>query len=97
MSSYLYCDKKNRTAFSQLFKELFYTIHLVTGEQLKMRPFYLDGNCRVVIIDEDVPQAQAFGDFLSEYNKPEISHIYTRKWEKLLQYSLKTCNPHFLR
>ncbi|KAJ7302804.1 hypothetical protein DFH08DRAFT_759287 [Mycena albidolilacea] len=74
----LYCDKKDRTAFTQLFKELFDTIHLVTGEQLKIHPFYPDGNCRVVIMDGEVPQAQAFGDFLSEYNNPEISNIYTR-------------------
>ncbi|KAJ7331481.1 hypothetical protein DFH08DRAFT_814787 [Mycena albidolilacea] len=72
----LYCDKKDRTAFTQLFRELFDTIHLVTGEQLKIRPFYPDANCWVVIMDGEVPQAQAFGDFLSDYNNPEISNIF---------------------
>ncbi|KAJ7321687.1 hypothetical protein DFH08DRAFT_818550 [Mycena albidolilacea] len=91
----LYCDKKDRTTFTQLLRELFDTIHLVTGEQLKIYLFYPDANCRVVIMDGEVPQAQAFGDFLSDYNNPEISNIYTRKWDKLLQYSLRTCNPHF--
>ncbi|KAJ7936314.1 hypothetical protein B0H13DRAFT_1853675 [Mycena leptocephala] len=36
----LYCDKKTREAFAQLFKELFDTIRPVTGEQFKLAPFF---------------------------------------------------------
>ncbi|KAJ6459588.1 hypothetical protein C8R45DRAFT_1182440 [Mycena sanguinolenta] len=93
----LYCDKKDRAAFAQLFTELFDTIREITGKILKIRPFYPETNCRVVIMDGEVPQAQGFGDFLSNYNDPDISKIYTRNWEKLLGYTLKTCNPHFIR
>ncbi|KAJ6479038.1 hypothetical protein C8R45DRAFT_933816 [Mycena sanguinolenta] len=93
----LYCDKKDRAGFAQLFTELFDTIREITGKILKIRPFYPEANCRVVIMDGEVPQAQGFGDFLSNYNDPDISKIYTRNWEKLLGYILKTCNPHFIR
>ncbi|KAJ7917254.1 hypothetical protein B0H13DRAFT_2269543 [Mycena leptocephala] len=86
-----------RPAFAQLFTELFDTVQQVTGEQFKLAPFYPDANCRVVILDGEVPQAQGFADWLSKYNNPEISGIYTLKPDKLLTCCLKTCNPHFER
>jgi hypothetical protein len=93
----LYCDKQTRPAFAQLFTELFDTVQQVTGEQFKLAPFYPDASCRVVILDGEVPQAQGFADWLSKYNNPEISGIYTLKPDRLLPRCLKTCNPHFDR
>ncbi|KAJ7453037.1 hypothetical protein B0H11DRAFT_1741481 [Mycena galericulata] len=93
----LYCDKQSTESFSQLFTELFDTIWRVTGQTLKLAPFYPDAKCRVVIMDGEVPQALGFGQFLATYNDPEISGIYTRNPVKLIGYSLKTCNPHFER
>ncbi|KAF7366386.1 hypothetical protein MSAN_00895300 [Mycena sanguinolenta] len=89
--------KRIAPAFAQLFTELFDTIREITGNILKIRPFYPDANCRVVLLDGEVPQAQGFGDFLSNYNDPDISKIYTRNWERLLRYTLKTCSLHFIR
>ncbi|KAJ7503262.1 hypothetical protein B0H11DRAFT_2222543 [Mycena galericulata] len=93
----LYCDKQSTESFLQLFTELFDTIRRVTGQPLKLAPFYPDPKCRAVIMDGEVPQALGFGQFLATYNDPEISSIYTRNPVKLVTYSLKTCNPHFER
>ncbi|KAJ7911671.1 hypothetical protein B0H13DRAFT_2660420 [Mycena leptocephala] len=93
----LYCDRQTHPAFAQLFTELFDTVQQVTCEQFKLAPFYPDANCRVVILDGEVPQAQGFADWLSKYNNPEISGIYTLMPDKLLPCCLKTCNPHFDR
>ncbi|KAJ7802460.1 hypothetical protein B0H13DRAFT_2496433, partial [Mycena leptocephala] len=89
--------RQTHPAFAQLFTELFDTVQQVTGEQFKLAPFYPDANCRVVILDGEVPQAPGFADWLSKYNNPEISGIYTLKPDKLLPCCLKTCNPHFDR
>ncbi|KAJ7897772.1 hypothetical protein B0H13DRAFT_2337755 [Mycena leptocephala] len=43
------------------------------------------------------PGAQGFVDWLSKYNNPEISQIYTLNPDKLLPCCLKTCNPHLDR
>ncbi|KAJ7084812.1 hypothetical protein B0H15DRAFT_802202 [Mycena belliarum] len=93
----LYCDTATREAFSQLFTELFDTIRLVTGEILKLAPFFPDAACRVIILDGEVPQAQGLADFLAVYNNPEISGIHTRDPVILLASCLKSCNPHFER
>jgi hypothetical protein len=79
----LYCDRKTRLAFAQLFAELFDIIQQVTGKQFKLAPFYPDANCRVVILDGEVPQAQGFADWLPKYNNREISQIYTLNLGKL--------------
>jgi hypothetical protein len=71
----LYCDKKTKEAFAQLFIELFDTIRQVTGEPLKLAPFFPDAKCRVVIMDGEVPQAQGFAAFLVTFNDPKISSI----------------------
>jgi hypothetical protein len=93
----LYCDKKTKEAFAQLFIELFDTIRQVTGEPLKLAPFFPDAKCRVVIMDGEVPQAQGFAAFLVTYNDPKISSIWSRDETRMLSHSLKTCNPHFDR
>ncbi|KAJ6533650.1 hypothetical protein B0H19DRAFT_1272287 [Mycena capillaripes] len=94
----LYCDKKTKEAFAQLFTELFDTIYEVTGERLKLAPFFPDAKCRVVIMDGEVPQAQGYAQFLATYlNDPKISGISTRDTVELLSSNLKTCNPHFER
>lgn len=93
----LYCDKKSREAFAQLFTELFDAIRQVTGKQFKLAPFFLDANCRVIVLDGEVPQAQGLADFLSTYNDPNISSLFTRNQDKLLGYCLITCNIHFER
>jgi hypothetical protein len=64
----LYCDKKNREAFAQLFPEFFDAVSHMTGQILKLAPFYPGAKCRVIILDGEVPQAQGFGDFLAKYN-----------------------------
>ncbi|KAJ7029522.1 hypothetical protein C8F04DRAFT_1043205 [Mycena alexandri] len=93
----LYCDKKSREAFEQLFIELFATIKRLTGETLKLAPFYPDAKCRIVMLDGEVAQALGFGDFLVNYNNPEISGILSRDPIQLLSFSLKTCTNHFDR
>ncbi|KAJ6624576.1 hypothetical protein B0H10DRAFT_1643236, partial [Mycena sp. CBHHK59/15] len=93
----LYCDKKSTEAFAQLFTELFDTIFQVTGERLKLAPFYPDAKYRVVIMDGEVPQGLGFAEFLRSYNNPDISGLFTRDTCKLLKRCLKTCNPHFDR
>ncbi|KAJ7649098.1 hypothetical protein DFH06DRAFT_1332120 [Mycena polygramma] len=93
----LYCDKQTRQAFAQLFTELFDTVQQVTGEPLKLAPFFPTAKCRAIILDGEVPQAQGFADFLAKYNDPEISGIHSRDREELLGGSLKTCGPHFER
>lgn len=91
----LYCDTKTKEAFTQLFIELFDTVKQVTGECLKLAPFYPNANCRAVIMDGEVPQAQGFAVFLAQYNNPEISGIWTQDRDKLLSRNLKTCTIHF--
>ncbi|KAJ6527308.1 hypothetical protein DFH09DRAFT_1414272 [Mycena vulgaris] len=93
----LYCDTQSTESFGRLFTELFDSIHRVTGERLKLAPFYPDANCRVVTLDGEVPQALGFGNFLAKYNDPEISKIWAQNPLKLIPYTLKTCNPHFQR
>ncbi|KAJ7936884.1 hypothetical protein B0H13DRAFT_2430847 [Mycena leptocephala] len=93
----LYCDTKNTEAFAQLFTEFFDTIQHITGQRLKIAPFYPDAKCRVVILDGEVPQGLGFGRFLATYNNPEISQIWTSDPIKLLAYCLKTCSIHFER
>ncbi|KAJ7215836.1 hypothetical protein GGX14DRAFT_391519 [Mycena pura] len=95
--AYLYCDKKTIEAFKQLFIELFDAIHRITGQKLKLRPFFPDGNCRVVVMDGEVAQALGFAAFLSMYNTPSVSGIYTDDGIELLAYCLRTCSVHFQR
>ncbi|KAJ7172777.1 hypothetical protein C8R43DRAFT_1208781 [Mycena crocata] len=42
----LYCDAQTKEGFAQLFTELFDTIFSVTGERLKISPFFPDAKCR---------------------------------------------------
>ncbi|KAJ7106000.1 hypothetical protein C8R44DRAFT_745647 [Mycena epipterygia] len=93
----LYCDKKSEAAFHQLFYELFDAIHRVTGAKLKLRPFFPDSNCRIVMFDGEVAQALGLGSFLVTYNQPAISNIHTTDKIELLAYLLKTCTVHFQR
>ncbi|KAJ7434410.1 hypothetical protein FB451DRAFT_998919, partial [Mycena latifolia] len=93
----LYCDTATGEAFAQLFTELFDTIRLLTGQPLKLAPFFPDAKCRIVMLDGEVPQAQGFATFLAKYNDPEISGISTRDAGELLKNSLKTCTLHFER
>ncbi|KAJ6578232.1 hypothetical protein B0H19DRAFT_1062757 [Mycena capillaripes] len=97
----LYCDKKTREAFTQLFTELLDSIRGVTGRQFKLAPFFLDattiGNCHAIAFDGEVPQAQGLADFLARYNDPSISNIFSRTPEDLLECCLITCNIHFER
>ncbi|KAJ7826965.1 hypothetical protein B0H13DRAFT_2440016 [Mycena leptocephala] len=93
----LYCDTKNTEAFAQLFTEFFDTVQHITGQRLKIAPFYPDAKCRIVILDGEVPQGLGFGRFLATYNNPEISQIWTSDPIKLLAYCLKTCSIHFER
>jgi hypothetical protein len=93
----LYCDTQTKEAFAQLFTELFDTIFQVTGERLKLAPFYPDAECRVIVMDGEVPQAQGYAQFVATYNDPSISGISTRNPNELLPKSLKICNPHFER
>ncbi|KAF8133587.1 hypothetical protein K438DRAFT_1479001, partial [Mycena galopus ATCC 62051] len=93
----LHCDTQTKEAFAQLFTELFDTIFQVTGERLKLAPFYPDAKCRVIVMDGEVPQAQGYAQFLATYNDPSISGISTRDPNELLPKNLKICNPHFER
>ncbi|KAJ7660302.1 hypothetical protein DFH06DRAFT_1044030 [Mycena polygramma] len=93
----LYCNKKSEAAFHQLFHELFDAIHRVSGVKLKLRPFFPDGNCRIVMLDGEVAQALGLGSFLVTYNQPAISNIHTLDKIVLLLYVLKTCVVHFQR
>ncbi|KAJ6582568.1 hypothetical protein DFH09DRAFT_845153, partial [Mycena vulgaris] len=95
----LYSDKKTREAFTQLFTELFDTIHQVTGKQLKLARFFPDANCRVIVLDGEFPQAQGLADFLATYNDPSISNIFSRTPEDMLGSCLITilngnCAPY---
>ncbi|KAJ7915765.1 hypothetical protein B0H13DRAFT_1871770 [Mycena leptocephala] len=65
--------------------------------KLKIRPFFPDGNCRIVMLDGEVAQALGLGSFLAMYNQPAISNIHTTDKIELLAYLLKTCTVHFQR
>nr|GAT54288.1 predicted protein [Mycena chlorophos] len=93
----LYCDRKSRPSFEALFTEFFDVVYLVTGQRLAMRPFYPDANCRVLVMDGEVAQAQGLGDFLVKYNQPAISGIHDIDPLALVPYCLKTCTIHFQR
>ncbi|KAF7310153.1 hypothetical protein MIND_00388700 [Mycena indigotica] len=93
----LYCDRKTRPSYERLFTEFFDTINRVTGQQFRLRPFFPDANCRAVIMDGEVAQAQGLGDFLMRYNMPSISKIEELEPLTLIQYCLKTCTTHFQR
>lgn len=93
----LYCDKKTREAFAQLFTELFDTVRQVTGQGLKLAPFFPDANCRTIMLDGEVAQAQGLADFLATYNDPETSGILSRSRGEMLGSCLKTCTLHFDR
>ncbi|KAJ7037277.1 hypothetical protein C8F04DRAFT_1093125, partial [Mycena alexandri] len=84
-------------AFKLLLAELFSTIKDITGETFQLAPFFPDAKCRIIMLDGEVAQGQGFGDFLVEYNNPEISGITTRDPLKMLSFSLKTCGLHFER
>ncbi|KAJ7472507.1 hypothetical protein FB451DRAFT_983137, partial [Mycena latifolia] len=71
----LYCDIKTKEAFAQLFTELFDTIREVTGQFLKLAPFFPDAKCRVVIMDGEVPQAQGFAELLKTHINELPMHI----------------------
>ncbi|KAJ7177288.1 hypothetical protein C8R43DRAFT_942552 [Mycena crocata] len=73
----LYCGKM-REAFFQLFTEFVDGIYMLTGEHFNLAPFYPDANCRVIILDGEVPQAQSLTDFLAKCNDLQISGIDTR-------------------
>ncbi|KAJ7861196.1 hypothetical protein B0H14DRAFT_2350276, partial [Mycena olivaceomarginata] len=89
--------KKSAAAFHQLFYELFDSIHRVTGQKLKLRPFFPDANGRIIMLDGEVAQALGLGSFLVTYNQPAISNIHTTDPIELLSYVLKTCTVHFQR
>jgi hypothetical protein len=93
----LYCDRKTREAFAQLFTELFDTVRQVTGQVLKLAPFFPTANCRTIMLDGEVAQALGLADFLATYNDPEISGILSRSTGEMLGSSLKTCTLHFER
>ncbi|KAF7322576.1 hypothetical protein HMN09_00036100 [Mycena chlorophos] len=93
----LYCDRKSEESFRALFFELFDAIHRVTGEKLKLQPFYPDANCRIMMMDGEVAQALGLGSFLVHYNVPAISNIHSENPIELLSYCLKTCTWHFGR
>ncbi|KAJ7050007.1 hypothetical protein C8F01DRAFT_1348352 [Mycena amicta] len=93
----LYCNRNTREAFFQLFFELFGIVKRLTGSELALRPWRPEANCRVILLDGEVAQAQGFGDFLVHYNDPTISGIHSRDPLALLAYSLKSCNIHFQR
>lgn len=93
----LYCDTKSTEAFEQLFIEFFATVKSVTGEIFKLAPFFPDAKCRIIMLDGEVAQALGFGNFLVNYNNPEINGISTRDPIELLSYTLKTCTNHFER
>ncbi|KAJ7193605.1 hypothetical protein GGX14DRAFT_577060 [Mycena pura] len=93
----IYCNSNTREAFKLLFIQLFEVVERVTGRELQLRPFRPDGNCRVIILDGEIPQAQGFGDFLLGYNDPDISGIHSRDPLELVLYSLKCCQVHFQR
>ncbi|KAJ7894026.1 hypothetical protein B0H13DRAFT_2276534 [Mycena leptocephala] len=93
----LFCDTASTEAFTQLFIELFDTITQVTGKPLKLAPFFPDANCRIVMLDGEVPQALGLGHFLAIYNNPAISGINSRDPVELLSHCLKTCEIHFER
>ncbi|KAJ7302863.1 hypothetical protein DFH08DRAFT_826189 [Mycena albidolilacea] len=93
----LYCNKKSAAAFHQLFYELFDSIHCVTGQKLKLCPFFPDANGRIIMLVGEVAQALGLGSFLVTYNQPVISNIHTTDPIELLSYVLKTCTVHFQR
>jgi hypothetical protein len=91
----LFCDAKTTEAFTQLFTELFNTIAQVTGKLLKLAPFFPDAKCCIVMLDGEVPQALALGNFPVGYNDSEVSGINSWYPIQLLGYCLKTCSIHF--
>ncbi|KAF7371862.1 hypothetical protein MVEN_00043200 [Mycena venus] len=93
----LFCDSASTEAFTQLFIELFHTVAQVTGTHLKLSPFFPDANCRIVMLDGELPQALGFGHFLVIYKNPTISGIHSRDPIELLSHCLKTCWLHFER
>ncbi|KAJ7635373.1 hypothetical protein FB45DRAFT_1026254 [Roridomyces roridus] len=95
--SSFYCDRKTVPAFAQLFEEFFDAVFHVTGEKLRLRPFYPDANCRVFVMDGEVAQVQGFAEFLAKYNVPSISGIHERDGMAMVDTSLKTCTLHFQR
>ncbi|KAJ7605812.1 hypothetical protein FB45DRAFT_879131 [Roridomyces roridus] len=95
--SSFYCDQKTVPAFVQLFEEFFDVVYRVTGEKLRLRPWYPDANCRVSVMDGEVAQVQGFGEFLVKYNVPTISGIHETIGLNLVGFSPKTCTLHFQR
>ena len=93
----LYCNHASREAFFQLCVEFADAVRRITGKSLQLRPFSVDGNLRVILMDGDVAQAQGLGDWLSQYNSPLLNGINTRDPLELLLYILKNCSIHFER
>ncbi|KAJ7801228.1 hypothetical protein B0H14DRAFT_2615507 [Mycena olivaceomarginata] len=93
----LYCNRKSAAAFHQLFYELFDSIHRVTGQKLKLHPFFPNANSRIIMLDGEVSQALGLGSFLVTYNQAAISKIHTTDPIELRSYMLKTCTVHFQR
>ncbi|KAJ7060416.1 hypothetical protein C8F01DRAFT_1253750 [Mycena amicta] len=93
----LYCERNTREAFEHLFIQLFSVAKRITGQELGLRPWRPDANCRVILWDGEVAQAQGFGDFLVNYNDPSISGIHSRDPLELVTYLLKSCQVHFKR
>jgi hypothetical protein len=78
-----------------LFTEFAETIKMIMGSALKFRAFYPDGLLRCVIVDAEAAQALGFGDWLVQYNNPEISGIQSRDPATLVMHVMKTCVFHY--
>ncbi|KAJ7511384.1 hypothetical protein B0H11DRAFT_2387169 [Mycena galericulata] len=57
----LYCDKQSTESFLQLFTELFDTIRRITGQTLKLAPFYPDAKCRAATAMVTEPDPRGVG------------------------------------
>lgn len=81
-----------------MWQGLFQVVADVTGKHIALKPFSPNhAGIRAILLDGCKPQADALGDFLVQYNNPDLSGVCEKDPRKIVEYILKLCSVHFDR
>jgi hypothetical protein len=92
----VYCTHETREAFQRMFTALWDTTGRVTGKPVKFK-FIHGAGLRAILVDGCKPQIDGCGDDLVMRNNPELSGIYEKDPQVIVQYIVRTCTVHLNR
>lgn len=99
-----YSNREGRAAFDSLWDSLFKVTRDTTGRPLKIREFFPDdptARLLAIILDSDLAQAQALGDYLVrymfKYASSELRATLPSDPMELVKFILKFCLIHSQR